>query len=397
MALKLVTAPPGTGKTLLLIRMIFEYLKQGRRVYSNISDLKIEEVLPIPFDQDWRDLPDGSVVIYDEGHEHPAFSKEDIIDYPEFEEPEQQDGENLTRFRDRYSQLKKEYEQQKKRYKNSILDIARALKMHRHWGFDIILATQDSAELNSRVTNIVGEHYHLTRPFGFKHNVLFFWRRHISNPDSTSERSRAEWKKNMKFNKSYFHLYHSANVHTHKSNFPIKYVLFGLLVITLICAPIYYALTKNKAVKMYTGQDTEIIATGAKQTKDITVNQPMPTTPEGLAAFEKQQALQAEREKNIQEQRDIYNDRLKAQSQVIEQEISGCVYFNGKYTAVDEFARPIHSKSHLCKQVIQDADRSVMKTPVRQAIVQNNYSTEAQQELETARTVEQQRQMFNEP
>ena len=56
MALKLVTAPPGTGKTLLLIRMIFEYLAEGRRVYSNISGLKIAEVLPIPSNADWRDL-----------------------------------------------------------------------------------------------------------------------------------------------------------------------------------------------------------------------------------------------------------------------------------------------------------------------------------------------------
>lgn len=74
MALKLVTAPPGTGKTLYLIKMIFEYLNQGRRVYSNIDQLKIEEVVKIDSNADWRDLPDGSVVIFDEAQEHPAFS-----------------------------------------------------------------------------------------------------------------------------------------------------------------------------------------------------------------------------------------------------------------------------------------------------------------------------------
>ena len=396
MALKIVTAPMGTGKTLLLIKMIFEYLAQGRRVFSNISDLKIIEVLPISSDCDWRDLPDGSVVIYDEGHEHPAFSKEDIIDFPEFEEPEQEKDENITTFRNRLSTLKKQYEKQKKRHKDSIFDIARALKMHRHWGFDIIIATQDSAELNTRVTNIVNEHYHLTRPFGFKHNVLFFWRRHVSNPDSTSERSRVEWKKNMKFNKSYFHLYHSSNMHTHFSNFPIKYVIFALVVITLIVAPIYYALTKNKAVKLYTGQDKEIVVNpNTANGNDVVVNKAMPTDPAQLDAFLKEQELQQQREKRIDEERQIYAERFEKEQ---EQQISGCVLFNGKYTAVDEYARPIHDKSHLCKQVIQDADRSAMRKPTRQSsIIQNNYSQEATQELETARTVQAQREMFNEP
>lgn len=394
MALKLVTAPPGTGKTLLLIRMIFEYLAQGRRVFSNISDLKITEVLPIPYDQDWRDLPDGSVVIYDEGHEHPAFSKEDIIDYPEFEEPEQLKEENITTYRNRLSSLKEAYNKQKKRHRDSILDIARALKMHRHWGFDIIIATQDSSELNTRVTNIVGEHYHLTRPFGFRHNVLFFWRRHVSNPDSTSERSRAEWKKNMKFNKSYFHLYHSSNKHTHNSNFPIKYVIFGTVVLALIFTPIYYALTKNKAVKLYTGEDRELIATQNKA-NEITINQEMPKDPKQLDAFLKEQQLQQERESKLEQQRQIYQQTLQKEQ---EQEISGCVYFNGKYTAVDEYARPIYEKSHLCKKVIQDADRNVMKKPTRASgIMQNNYSQQSTQDLETARTVEAQREMFNEP
>lgn len=395
MALKLIIAPPGTGKTLLLIRMIFEYLAEGRRVFSNIAGLKIAEVLPIPSDQDWRDLPDGSVVIYDEAHEHPAFSREDIIYFPEFEEPEQNEGENITTYKDRLSKLKKIYEKEKKRHRDSILDISRALTIHRHFGFDIILATQDSANLNVRTTNIVGEHYHLMRPFGFKHNVLFFWRRHVSNPDSTAERSRAEWKKNIKFNKSYFHLYHSSNVHTHKANFPIKYILFALIVLTLICAPIYYALTKNKAVKLMSGQET--MNDVSTTSKDIVINKEMPKDINNLSAFEQEKKLQEEREKKLQEQRDIYAKRNETKT---DREISGCIYFHGKYTAVDEFARPIHEKSHLCKQVIQYADRNVMKTPTRQVAqmtVQNNYSDDAKKDLETAKLVEAQREAFKEP
>lgn len=397
MAVKIVTAPPGTGKTLELIRMIFEYLAQGRRIFSNISSLKIVEVLPIPSDQDWRDLPDGSVVIYDEAHEHPAFSKEDLIDYPEFEEPEQAQGENLTTFKERYSKLKRAYEKQKKQHYESIKDIARALKIHRHFGFDIILATQDSSDLNARTLNVIGEHYHLTRPFGFRNNVCFFWRRHVSSPDSLSERSRAEWKKVRKFNKNYFHLYHSANVHTHKANFPIKYILVGLIVIALIFAPIYYALTQNKAVKMYTGQDKELIPTHSAKT-DIVVNKEMPTNINDLSAFDAVSAsapVETDYMKQVAEKKRIY-EQMMAKEQ--EQQISGCVYFNGKYTAVDEYARPIHNKAHLCRDVIQNADRTAMKRPSRQTYVQtNDYSPEAQQQLETSRIVQAQREYFNEP
>ena len=35
----LITAPLGTGKTLKTIELIFEYLNQGREVYTNIIGL----------------------------------------------------------------------------------------------------------------------------------------------------------------------------------------------------------------------------------------------------------------------------------------------------------------------------------------------------------------------
>lgn len=392
MALKLVTAPPGTGKTLLLIKMIFEYLKQGRRVYSNIDQLKIEEVLPISHNADWRDLPDGSVVIYDEAQEHAAFSADDLIDFPEYIESEQLENENVTAYNARLRKEKKEYDREYKRYAESIKDIARGFQVHRHFGFDIILATQDQSLLNNLAKKCVGEHYHLTRPFGLRGNMIFFWRRLVSSPDSRAEKLSAEWKKHINFNKNYFNLYRSANVHTHKASIPLKYIIVGLIILGLCILP-FYLISNNKAVKLMSAKKEQTQQT--EQSTDIKVNAAMPTSPEQLATFQQEQQLQQEREKRLEEQRQIYAERLKKEQ---EQEISGCVMFNGKYTAIDEFARPIHDKSHLCKQVIQDADRNVMKKPTRASgIMQNNYSQQATQDLETARTVEAQREMFNEP
>jgi zona occludens toxin len=387
MALKLVTAPPGTGKTLLLIKMIFEYLKQGRRVYSNIDQLKIEEVLPLPHNADWRDYPDGSVIIYDEAQEHAAFSSDDLIDFPEFIESEQFQNENITAYNARIRKEKKDYDRMYKRHVESIKDIARGFQTHRHFGFDIILATQDQSFLNNLAKKCVGEHYHLTRPFGLRGNMIFFWRRLVSNPDSRAEKSSCEWKKHINFNKNYFHLYRSANVHTHKSKIPLKYILFLIIMVILICIP-FYLISNNKALSLMSGkkEETKQIST------DIVVNQKAPSSPEALAAFNEEQRLQLEREKRLDEQRQIYAESQQKEQQ---QEISGCVYFNRKYTAVDEYARPIKNKSHLCKQVIQDADRNVMKKPVRQTSQQNSYSSEADQELEQARLIEKQKQVFD--
>ncbi|WP_151798911.1 zonular occludens toxin domain-containing protein [Acinetobacter calcoaceticus] len=388
MALKLVTAPPGTGKTLLLIKMIFDYLREGRRVYSNIDQLQIAEVLPIGHNADWRDLPDGSVVIYDEAQEHAAFSSDDLIDFPEYIESEQYENETTTAYNARLRKEKKEYDKAYDKHCESIKDIARGFQVHRHFGFDIILATQDQSFLNGLAKKCVGEHYHLTRPFGLRGNMIFFWRRLVTSPDSRSEKSVCEWKKHINFNKTYFSLYRSANVHTHKSHIPFKYIFVGLVVIALIFLT-YYLLAGNKAVKLYSNQKDE----NKPLSTDIVVNTEMPTTPEAKAAFEQQQKLQQEREQKLQEQREIYAKNLEKQQ---EREISGCVYFHGKYTAVDEYARPIHDKDHLCKQVIQDADRNVMKTPTRQTY-QNTYSKQAEEQLQAAQQAEAQRQVFNEP
>src|SRR5690606_8240877 len=151
------------------------------------------------------------------------FSADDLIDFEEYEEPEQLESENVTTYRERVRKFKADYDRRKKQYVESIKDIARGFQVHRHFGFDIILATQDQSFLNNLAKKCVGEHYHLTRPFGLKGNMIFFWRRLVTNPDSRTEKASAEWKKHINFKKSYFNLYRSANVHTHKSSIPIKY------------------------------------------------------------------------------------------------------------------------------------------------------------------------------
>lgn len=79
----LISAPIRTGKTLYVMKCIFDELNKGRMVYTNIVGIKVDGVISVassieqPFD--WRDLPNGSVLVWDEAHEHPAFSSEDLL------------------------------------------------------------------------------------------------------------------------------------------------------------------------------------------------------------------------------------------------------------------------------------------------------------------------------
>ena len=79
----LISAPIRTGKTLYTMMLIFQYLNKGRQVYTNIVGIKVDGVISVassvgdPFD--WRDLPNGCVLVWDEAHEHPAFSEQDLL------------------------------------------------------------------------------------------------------------------------------------------------------------------------------------------------------------------------------------------------------------------------------------------------------------------------------
>ncbi|WP_100097333.1 zonular occludens toxin domain-containing protein [Xanthomonas campestris] len=68
----LVTGMPGNGKTLYAVEFIKKAVEKGRKVYTDIKGLTLAGIEPAP--DDWRTLPDGSLVVYDEAHKRfPAF------------------------------------------------------------------------------------------------------------------------------------------------------------------------------------------------------------------------------------------------------------------------------------------------------------------------------------
>lgn len=274
-----ISAPPGTGKSLKCVQIIEESLRKNpnRLIFTNIIGLNIPGVLPIvssankPFD--WRDLPDGSLVVYDEAHEHPAFAKTDLLnnyqlpsyinDLYDNEVSKVLDYANLPKplkiqllnkhghvYTELPTELKvKESEQiiskirnlQKlhlSKAKDDILDIGRGLTMHRHWGFDIILVTQKPDLLNAFVKAACSEHLILRRLFKMELAVIYTFTEiqdHFGNATRKNAISWSIWF----FPKHLYKYYISAEQHTAKASFPWWMKFGGTAFAGLVCLSIY--------------------------------------------------------------------------------------------------------------------------------------------------------------
>lgn len=232
----LITAPIGTGKTLYTIELIFEYLNQGRPVYSNIVGLKVTGVINVdstsqnPFD--WRDLPNDAVLFFDEAHEHPAYSERDLLKNLTIESYEQ-DLKNVdlldvsdTKKKSITAQIEKEYAKSLRRKKEEILDIGLSMSMHRHFGIEIILISQNPTKLNKDVLSNVTIHHVMRRKFGFDAaNIWTFGEAMTTWGKSVADSALV--KKYWRFPKHLYNYYVSSEKHNIKKYFPKKYYVYA--------------------------------------------------------------------------------------------------------------------------------------------------------------------------
>lgn len=232
----LITAPIGTGKTLYTIELIFEYLNQGRPVYSNIVGLKVTGVINVdstsqkPFD--WRDLPNDAVLFFDEAHEHPAYSERDLLKNLIIESYEQ-DLKNVdsldfsdTKKKSITAQIEKDYAKALRRKKEEILDIGLSMSMHRHFGIEIILISQNPTKLNKDVLSNVTIHHVMRRKFGFDAaNIWTFGEAMTTWGKSVADSALV--KKYWRFPKHLYNYYVSSEKHNVKKYFPKKYYAFA--------------------------------------------------------------------------------------------------------------------------------------------------------------------------
>lgn len=203
----IITAVPGSGKTLFCIGLIVDAIKAGRPVYSNIDGLQVDGCHPAP--DDWRDTPEGSLVVYDESQQ-PHL-------YPSTAHRGEVKDERL-----------------------------RSMEVHRHTGHDLVFVSQSQSFLHHHIRKLAGEHIHLYRAFGAKTVTKYTWQHCVDSPNDRAEQARADafpWK----FPKEHFGLYKSATIHTHKFKIPKKLAAMLVFILVVAFAVVYNATTAENS------------------------------------------------------------------------------------------------------------------------------------------------------
>ena len=236
--LYLRTGLPGAGKTLNAIREIdiehqVDPNDPSKRLHKDpddpdalprtiyfygIPDVKVDRLKAkwVEFDtpEKWFDLPDGSVIVIDESQR--IFGNDGTRSRPE----------KVTRF-----------------------------ETHRHQGLDIHLITQHPSLLATAVRKLVGKHINFIRPYGrekgiFRHEYEFC----IDNPEKRANFKQAQEEK-VSLDPSYFGVYKSSTVHTHKPITPSYLkklpLMIGLALLPiLLLAGLFYWLIKANTDEM---------------------------------------------------------------------------------------------------------------------------------------------------
>jgi len=210
--LYLFTGTPGASKTLNAIKFVNEddtfaifengvktdkrrpvYYFNMREVQLPWTELSLDEAMR------WFDLPDGSVIIFDEAY--------DVF-------PQRLRGEAPE-------QVKK-------------------LAVHRHKGMDIILICQKvSGQVDSFVRGLIGRHYHMERRFGTSMVTRYEWQKCCENVNDYHAKKEAQTKQ-IKIDSKYFGAYHSAEVHTVKANVPWKRLAMIPLLLCLVGFAVWF-------------------------------------------------------------------------------------------------------------------------------------------------------------
>lgn len=249
--LYLLTATPGSGKSQYAIeRFVLDAIReneadiadwhknkarqdkpppQRRQVFCNIKGLtrpdrvaKIQAMvggLPVlDAPDDWRQCPDGSMVIYDEAQQKHLFRATGTPGVPMIKSASgaMVEDERIT-----------------------------ALDTHRHRGFDIVLITQETGLIHHWAKKFVGCHIDLERTSGAEMMTVREWGKVQPNPADHFAREAADTSLRM-MHKSTWELYDSATIHTHKFRVPAgaKWAVRTFLALAILIPLGFFVLAK---------------------------------------------------------------------------------------------------------------------------------------------------------
>lgn len=228
--MRLITGVPGAGKTLFAVSEILKEAKEGREIYTNIEGINIPGVQALD-GTDWRDYPDGSLIVYDEAHQifratgKPGLSADPVIN---------------------------------------------DMDMHRHRGFDLWFITQFPTKVHHEIRSMVDEHFHLLRQFGAKQATLYKWPESVDVKDQ-GQRSAAD-KTLFRYPTECFQYYKSASIHTAKVRIPGKLKVLAV-VVGMVGLFVGYRLYAHGGLASLHSDDVQVVVEGGARSAEA---QPRP-------------------------------------------------------------------------------------------------------------------------
>ncbi|MEQ1078287.1 zonular occludens toxin domain-containing protein [Acinetobacter johnsonii] len=360
--INLIVGTPGSGKTQFMISKILEIIKENdkleeqglerRKIYSDIKELLIPEVDPAP--DDWRDTPDGSIIIYDE------------------------------------VQMRREFEYKGNQYSQD--PMIKDLTIHRHTNKDLWLITQDSQRIEKGIHKLIDRMFFIKRPASKPtYTNVFEFDKWLSNPEPAANRN-AKFKKYLDFYRfnftdKYQSLYKSASDHS-SIKFKLPKQLFVFLGIFLaVIAFVLIALmntdtfnTKRFEEKNATAQENTSTGDNAVSKKDSKEDNQSANAPIDLSV-ECRKGVNVEKPECVKWFNDLskngssvnasgvqtvaYNPNKPFDdlSQNLTYEItskpvfSGCAKFNGKYYGYTEQGTKLLVSKSDCVKLIEHGDR----------------------------------------
>lgn len=420
----IIDAPPRTGKSQYMIYLIDKFTKKypNRHIVTNIIGINYPGVISINSTLhkpvDWRDYPNGTIFIFDEAHEHPAFSADDLmkdiyVDTRDldsimtkvsngiFDEQvlyhmdsffsfNQIDDEQIQIIKDTiknqkrlpidfkkqfFDDINKKKKQAVVKKKEDILDIGRSLTLHGHFGFDIYLITQDIKRLNAATIAATSKHLKLRRLFGWPMMFIYEYT-DVQKYFAASTRNNAISIKLFFYRPYLYKYYISSESHNVPKSFPFL-ILLLLMIVPMLG---YWGYTKLKAgnalgtfnEKTVTTQDnskqsadgsapTAATDTEAKTaTVDCNVYQNLHLPECQAVQKEKNAKLQSEVRQSIgYNPNSPYNDLSQSMEYqaTAKPVFSGCMKYGGKYYAYTQQGTKLNVSSDDCKKLIEDGDR----------------------------------------
>ncbi|MCU4380022.1 zonular occludens toxin domain-containing protein [Acinetobacter haemolyticus] len=386
-----ISAPIRTGKTLLAMEIIDKVSKKEpyRMIYTNIIGCTYPGVISIqstpdrPFD--WRDLPNGAVLIYDECHEHPAFSKEDLLKNFEVDDAEYikrvaeinaNDTLKVKEKEELVRQEKKKQEMRLSRAKEDILDIGRSLTLHGHFGIDIYFITQKPYLLNASVRASCNEHLILRRLFKLKAATIYTFAELQEQFGFSTMKNALSWRF-WRYPKQLYKFYISAEEHEKSKKIPLSLILMCLAPILLAASalkdsynsPMFAGVLESLGLKSKQPQAEQVVQQAVSDhTASQSKSEQLDCNLTSNLHLEECQIYQRKKNEELQSNvkqaiaynaHDPYRDlsasfNYQASTQPV---FSGCVKFEGKYYGYSQQGTRLNIAQEDCKRLIEQGDR----------------------------------------